>query len=335
MKILIFEWLSGGGLWLDRKVHDPDGAIRLQGERMLEAITQDFLAAGVDVVIPLDGRGEDRFTHRIGMEKHVLWATDELPACLVELAEQVDHILLIAPESNSCLLACLEWLHSFSAKLICPGNEFVRIASNKQTTIDCLRANGFRSVPNGLGFAEFQPGMERQIGLPAVIKPIDGAGSDGVKLIDNWKTWNRIISQSPEHYRLEQFIDGIPVSVSVLCGPREYYCLPPSRQLFDQLPFGNYVGAGFPLDPALAWRAGKLAKQAIRAMPPTQGYVGIDMVLSDRSETGDCLIEINPRLTMSYLKLREVCHQNLALLMLEIASGSRRPAGADGGLEDQ
>ena len=49
-----------------------------------------------------------------------------------------------------------------------------------------------------------------------------------------------------------------------------------------------------------------------------RGYVGVDMVLGD---AGDYAIEINPRLTTSYLGLRQLCQQNLAELILRLAQG--------------
>jgi predicted ATP-grasp superfamily ATP-dependent carboligase len=319
MKILIFEWLTGGGLWHERICPDPASTIQTQGVQMLEAVTEDFLDSGVDVLLPIDGRYDDKINCRLGMEKRLFWATDDLPSRLAELAEQADHIMVVAPESNCCLLNCLGWLRSFSDKLISPDVAFARIAANKQMTMEHLIANGFRSVPEGIKFSDFQAGLAGDFVLPVVLKPIDGAGSEEVELISDWASWSQRISRSPECYRLEPFIDGTPVSVSVLCGPAKNHFLPATQQLFDQQPFGKYVGASYPIIPELARRATQLAERAIDAMPQTRGYVGIDMVLSQRSESDDRLVEINPRLTMSYLKLRDVCRDNLTRLMLDIA----------------
>lgn len=321
MKILIFEWLTGGGLWHDDSPTDPGSSMQSQGRHMLQSITGDFLDAGVDVVLPIDRRWDQQIVKRLGMEKHLLGAPDDLSEHLAWLAEQVDHILVIAPESNACLLTCLGWIQPFASKLISPDIEFVRIASSKQATIQHLRAGGFRSIPPGMNFGDFQPERDHQFVPPVVLKPVDGAGSEEVQQICNWSVWNPRLARSPEHYWLEKFINGTPVSVSILCGPEGARFLPPTQQLFDHAPLGNYVGAGYPVNPNLAKRATQLAHRAIESMPPTKGYVGIDMVLSDRREQDDCLIEINPRLTMSYLKLREVCRENLAMRMLNIASG--------------
>ena len=57
-------------------------------------------------------------------------------------------------------------------------------------------------------------------------------------------------------------------------------------------------------------------------MPPTVGYVGVDLVLGrepDGSE--DVVIEINPRLTTSYVGLRAAARTNLAEAMWQVAQG--------------
>ena len=52
------------------------------------------------------------------------------------------------------------------------------------------------------------------------------------------------------------------------------------------------------------------------------GYVGVDLVLGVAGDGGDdAVIEINPRLTTSYLALRRLLRTNLAAAMLAVARG--------------
>ena len=122
--------------------------------------------------------------------------------------------------------------------------------------------------------------------------------------------------------RLEEFCHGTPASVSFLCGPAKSIPLEPCLQKLSDDDSFAYLGGKLPLDPPLRERAITLASNAINAMPKTVGYVGVDLVLGhavDGSE--DFVIEINPRLTTSYLGLRRLCRNNPALAMLSIASG--------------
>ena len=71
-------------------------------------------------------------------------------------------------------------------------------------------------------------------------------------------------------------------------------------------------------------RAQRIGHQALSALPPTNGYVGVDLILGDHPNgDGDYLIEVNPRLTTSYLGLRHIAETNLADAMLQIAQGEQ------------
>jgi predicted ATP-grasp superfamily ATP-dependent carboligase len=86
------------------------------------------------------------------------------------------------------------------------------------------------------------------------------------------------------------------------------------------------LGGELPLAVGLAERAQALAERAVAATPPAVGYVGVDLILGrepDGSE--DAVIEINPRLTTSYVGLRAAAKSNLAEAMWHAGSGDLRP----------
>ena len=57
-------------------------------------------------------------------------------------------------------------------------------------------------------------------------------------------------------------------------------------------------------------------------MPPARGYVGVDLVLGASAHgEDDAVIEINPRVTTSYVGLRQAVNENLAQALLEGAEG--------------
>jgi predicted ATP-grasp superfamily ATP-dependent carboligase len=67
-----------------------------------------------------------------------------------------------------------------------------------------------------------------------------------------------------------------------------------------------------------------LADRAIASLGEACGYIGIDMVLGHApGGSRDRVIEINPRLTTSYVGLRAACKGNLAEAMLRAAGGER------------
>ena len=60
--------------------------------------------------------------------------------------------------------------------------------------------------------------------------------------------------------------------------------------------------------------------EVARALPHPRGFLGVDLVLGDEP-SGDYAIEVNPRLTTSYVGLRALCRENLAGAMIDIVSG--------------
>jgi predicted ATP-grasp superfamily ATP-dependent carboligase len=245
-----------------------------------------------------------------------------LPKRLLEQAEFCDWVLLIAPESDACLLRCCQWIEPLDHKLISPDLQFVRLAADKQLTLEHL-ARSHIPVPPGGRLSELST-HQSAIGLPAVVKPIDGAGSERVQLIENWAAIEDLGHW--DNWRVESYVPGYAVSVSVLCGNQQFKLLPPTGQQFDREPFGNYIGSIYPLPAVIADRASELAARVMRAMPITRGYLGIDLVVPDPKDYPDLpavVIEVNPRLTMSYIRLSQILGPAVARAMLELATTGR------------
>jgi predicted ATP-grasp superfamily ATP-dependent carboligase len=98
--------------------------------------------------------------------------------------------------------------------------------------------------------------------------------------------------------------------------------LPPCWQRLSDNGRFTYEGGALVNIPELARRATGLATRALDAMPPALGYVGVDLVLGNDPDGGeDVVVEVNPRLTTSYVGVRQAVKENLARAMLEIAEG--------------
>jgi predicted ATP-grasp superfamily ATP-dependent carboligase len=157
---------------------------------------------------------------------------------------------------------------------------------------------------------------------PAIIKPLDGCGSQEVRLLSSDAEISSALAEIDRPMRLESFQPGSAASVAVLCGPQERIALPACGQQLSEDGHFTYLGGSTPLPVELDQRARRLASAAIDTLPSPLGYLGVDLVLgSAQNGSHDIVIEINPRLTTSYVGLRAACRENLAAAMLAIAAG--------------
>jgi predicted ATP-grasp superfamily ATP-dependent carboligase len=154
---------------------------------------------------------------------------------------------------------------------------------------------------------------------PAVAKPRYGAGSLNVRRVEAPLPAARL----PEWTCLEEYCAGMPASVSLIRGREgRVAVLPPCRQTLSSDGRFTYLGGELPLAPAQQQRARRLALRVADVLPATTGYFGIDLVLDpDTGGQLDRVIEVNPRLTTSYVGLRAACRGNLAAAMLALAEG--------------
>ena len=70
-------------------------------------------------------------------------------------------------------------------------------------------------------------------------------------------------------------------------------------------------------------RCQALAERVVQALPSSVGYIGIDMILGEaKGGSEDVVLEVNPRITTSYVALRNLATDNLANAMIQIAVGT-------------
>jgi predicted ATP-grasp superfamily ATP-dependent carboligase len=202
-----------------------------------------------------------------------------------------------------------------------PAPEFVRVAADKHRTSEMLAAAGV-TVPTGRLLESDEP-LPSDIQYPAVLKPVNGAGSQDTYMVSG-------PYDAPPAYawprRLESYVPGLAASVAVLCGPNGRISLAPCKQRISEDGRFRYLGGELPLTAGLAERARQLAERALAAMPMAIGYVGVDLVLGREPDgSQDAVIEINPRLTTSYVGLRTAATANLAEAMWRVAQGDMQP----------
>ena len=291
---------------------------------MAMALIADLLAAGIHVSAMLDARL--RGSLALPCPVTLVGDAQEDEEAFRRLVHESDATLLIAPEIGGALLDRCRKVEKSEGRLVSPGSHFVAVAGDKQATAECLSRHRVR-VPSGMRLCADLDAVVEDL-FPAVIKPCDGAGSWLVTRVSDRQQLLKL-AKSPAYqqqlqqgrWRIERLVHGLAASVAVLCGPAGYVPLAPCEQILRRQGF-EYLGGRLPLAPPLAERARKLAVAAIKVLPPASGYVGVDLILGQAADgSEDHVIEINPRLTTSYVGLRRACRQNLSGRMLAVAEG--------------
>jgi predicted ATP-grasp superfamily ATP-dependent carboligase len=304
-------------------------SLRLEGWAMLSAVAQDFTRVpGVQTVGLLD----ERFEHELpGCECRRVTAGNE-ESQFRQLARSADYSLIIAPEFDDLLGTRCQWVQEEGGGLLGPSVDAVRLTGDKwalaqvwflqgvptpqilstqYSTLSAQSANNPPRAPND---------------FPLVLKPRYGAGSQATFLVRNSDELSRCRrlaeSQWAGELILQAVVRGLPVSVAFLLSKEQTLALPPARQHLSEDGRFHYQGGALPLQPHLARRAESIARRAVTNIPDLRGYVGVDVVLG---ETADWAIEINPRLTTSYIGLRTLTDTNLAEILLRLAQDEQVP----------
>jgi len=311
MKVFVFEHLcSGGALGDDISPH-----LTPMGCAMLQAVIEDFLKLGVEVATVLDHRVKLNFGNA---QARRVTTTSQASAAFESLSSQADFTLVIAPESDGILEGWIDHLESRGCAHLNCNLYATQLCADKLRLMSWLADAGLPTPVT----KQFHEQMIRR--FPVVIKPRRGAGSEwtfvchdaaDVQAIPPWEDWI-----------VQPLVRGTAASCAMIVRDGQVYPLPMGLQLIEGSRRFHYRGGRLPLD-SPAGR--KLARKAAQAVPGVAGFIGVDMILGDDpAGSEDTIIEINPRINMSYLGLRAMCQQNLmaaVMGMIDPASLTWKP----------
>jgi tyramine---L-glutamate ligase len=305
---------------------------------MIIALATDLVAASHDTVVMWNDR-LGAFPS-IGAKLVLTRSNADERALLPRYSPEVDWTIIIAPETGGILAERCRWVESAGGRLLGCSSQLVELLAVKQRTVEHLAAGGV-PTPRGQAWSPGEPAAAPP--CPVVVKPHNGAGAAQTFLVQHTRELHTLLANYKAPARIEEYVPGVPCSVSFLCGPRGCFPLMPTSQRiaferFAREDIGNdslqkivYCGGRLPLPADLSARATRLASRAVQTLPDPLGYLGVDIVLGHRSDGGrDFVIEINPRLTTSYVGLRRAARSNLANWMIEVAGGRVPPLSFNG-----
>jgi predicted ATP-grasp superfamily ATP-dependent carboligase len=293
LSILIHEWVTGGGPadW------PLPSSWEAEGRAMRRALATDFAAAAggtARVTVTLDARLPDDpgpwTVRRIAPGR----AAHQLP----ELARTADFTVLVAPETTGILARLTRALQAADARLLGSLPSAVELTGDKERLCRWFESRGMETPAT----RRFDPsqGLPRETVFPAVLKPVDGAGSvDTFYLADESSL--PVAASGMTGALLQPFVPGTPMSATFLVDIRARAWL---------------IGIGAQdievRDGCIRYRGGRLPvpcrsaesqlRPIVETIPGLRGFIGVDFLWDDVRHCAT-VIEINPRPTTSCVGL--------------------------------
>jgi predicted ATP-grasp superfamily ATP-dependent carboligase len=322
LKLLIYEYVSGGGF-----AEKPmPSSILSEGFSMLRALISDFKAAGHSVTTVLDSRLAV-LNPPIEADCIVpVSSFQEAEEAIQKISESTDAAYIIAPESNQVLPSLVAGIeHASVSSLNCRASAIGKV-SNKSVLLEHAKQMGLptpaTTVISALeDVAEIKRTIGDRLDFPLIIKPVDGVSCAGLSVVRNENqvasAVSRVIRESSnEYFMAQELIRGTAVSVSLFFTGNKALPISLNKQDVNLMPPEStsiYNGGQVPFNSPRKREAFALAETIARSFRGFRGYVGVDLILTEKEPV---VIEVNPRLTTSYVGVRKIVGFNPAQAIL-------------------
>lgn len=308
MRLLITEFISGGGLLN----HPLPSGLKQEGLMMLQALIRD--CSRIDnchIVTTFDPSISFEYP---GIECVQVNEVESYMKQVLELARDVDFAWVVAPEHNNILVDLIDALEIKGTRTMNCETGSIRICGDKLDCAKALQAAGLSTIPT-LSVSDMRTYIDK-----VVVKPRFGVGCEGLHVFNNGEEALVNINVD-EEWIVQPFINGEHRSMSLLCWQGEAKILSCNGQEFIGFPQPR-LSACKVNSCTVSDKLESLAQKIAAALPGLRGYVGVDFIVT---ENENIIVELNPRLTTSYIGLAEALVQNPAQLCIDVFQKNALP----------
>ena len=226
--------------------------------------------------------------------------------------EQSDAVWPIAPETEGVLEQLSRDVELARRLLLNSPSSAIRLTASKIKTIQRCHEYGVQTVPTVFlqQFTDDFPG-------PWVIKPDDGVGGEGSRIVTDRNRLEALKNERHSHKLIVQpLITAESGSLSLLFDAIGYRFLSFNKQLIKRVD-GRFHLAGCSVNVVDEyWNIyHNLGRSIACAFPTLWGYVGVDVIGCGEQVK---VLEINPRLTTSFVGLAPSLGINVAGMILDM-----------------
>jgi predicted ATP-grasp superfamily ATP-dependent carboligase len=320
-KLLVCEFITGGGL----SAEPLPESLAKEGMLMRDALLRDLAELNwLDIISMHDVR----LAPPIQAKQSIAVEAGKFEACFTQALSQVDMVWLIAPETEGTLLELSEQCYEAEKRENGPvflgsGFDAMLMGTSKTLCFEALQAANIHTLPVHAGEDLMQPSYYDALCklniAKWVAKPEDGAGCDGIRIFDSLEDLKAWIAQDERYlnYLAQPYQSGEAASFSMLCRNGKAWLLSCNQQHIvtdgRQFKLSGVTVNGM----SAYWQKFEtIARKIARILPDALGYIGVDLIV-DRENNKIHVLEINPRLTTSYVALHDALNYNPAKLILD------------------
>ncbi len=311
MKVLVAEYVCCSSRYL----HSLREFIT-EGFAMAYCVARDLASCGISVDLALCPDVLSRVTVPRGVGVVCVPRELDLIDFLREYCDRYDYVVAIAPPPQ-----LIRVIDVVGDRFLGPEPKLVKLFSNKFATIRLLSELGIDVPPTILVHGDLSIPEVSELGYPVVVKPVDGAGGSGTSLVTSWSELRCAVSRallcSEVCYALVQrYVPGTHMSISAIVRDGVVVLLSLNLQFIAVDCGFRYCGGLLPIR-RFAFEATSLVRRVVEELPGLRGYVGFDVVYHGGSLY---VVEINPRLTTSYVGLSKLLGHEVGLYLLGAVS---------------
>lgn len=308
-KIFVCEFITGGGL--NHSELNPE--LVTQGQRMRDALLRDLSQLPYHVSTTVDAR----FLSPIHFDEcQTVGTVDDVWQRWETNIQLVDAVWFIAPETDGYLEKMTALALKHQKIIIGCGLTSIHVCSSKFATFQLLRKAKIATLDTCL-YAHW----DKTKSLQWIAKPDDGAGCEETvffETAENLEEWLLNNNRVNTHV-IQPYLTGNAASISCVMYQGKAMVLSCNQQLIaienNALVFkGCVINAMRHYWDSFDILVNKIAQ----LLPDLAGYVGIDVIVNLVTDQPAqvTVVEINPRLTTSYVALREATGHNPAELIM-------------------
>ncbi len=332
MKVLVYEHVSGGG-YAEQPI---PLSVLAEGFGILRSVVADFTAARYEVTVLMDVRIAKLHPPIDAFCILPVNYAKESEKFLKNIASINDAIYIIAPETAGTLQSLVKLAEKTGKTSLNCESDAIKLVADKGVLYESLQKNGFPTpktlmIKRSESLAKIKQAIKRELSYPVVVKPVDGVGCGGLSIIKQEDQIESAIAKVKAESKktcfiAQEFIKGESASVSLLSNGKKAMALSLNKQnvnIAGPAEGSSYEGGTVPFDYWLKQEVFKVAEKVVEGFSGLRGYVGVDFVLTEHKAY---VVEVNPRLTTSYVGLRKVVGFNVAEALIDAVVNCKLPA---------